>query len=347
MERYIGLDVHSTSTTMSVVSERGKQLKSVVLETNGQALVEAVRMIAGRRHLCLEEGTHSAWLFEVLSPHVDQLVVTHVSESRGPKDDALDAFKIANALRVGTAEPVFKDRGRFSRLRTLSDVYMMVTTDLVRVQNRLKALYRSRGVRTSGQSVYSKRNRDEWLGQLPITYRSSAELLYAQLDALREVKKDAHAELVEESHRHSISRVLETCPGLGSVRVALLLPILVTPHRFRTSRQLWAYSGLGVVMRSSSDWVPADSGWVRAQVNRTRGLNRNFNRRLKHIFKGAATAVLSHRIEPLYGDYVRLTEQGTKPPLAKLTLARRIASTTLAMWKNQEEYDPGRHRTQS
>ena len=100
-------------------------------------------------------------------------------------------------------------------------------------------------------------------------------------------------------------------------------------------------------MRSSSDWIPSEGGWVRTKVNKTRGLNRNFNRRLKYIFKGAAVAVISHRTEPLYGDYVRLTEQGTKPPLAKLTLARRIASTTLAMWKNQEEYDPGRHRTTS
>ena len=39
-------------------------------------------------------------------------------------------------------------------------------------------------------------------------------------------------------------------------------------------------------------------------------------------------------------DYVRLTEQGTKPPMDQLTLARKIAATVLAMWKNQEVYDP-------
>jgi hypothetical protein len=42
---------------------------------------------------------------------------------------------------------------------------------------------------------------------------------------------------------------------------------------------------------------------------------------------------------------LRLTEQGTKPPMAKLTLARRIAATVLSMWKNQEAYDPEKHRT--
>ena len=88
------------------------------------------------------------------------------------------------------------------------------------------------------------------------------------------------------------------------------------------------------------------SGWQRADVRKTRGLNRNYNRRLKQVFKGAATAVIAHQLEPMYGDYMRLTEQGTKPPMAKLTLARKIAATVLAMWKNQEVYDSEKHRTQ-
>jgi hypothetical protein len=44
-------------------------------------------------------------------------------------------------------------------------------------------------------------------------------------------------------------------------------------------------------------------------------------------------------------DYERLLTQGTKPNLAKLTLARKIAATVLSMWKHQDAYDPERHRT--
>ena len=43
-------------------------------------------------------------------------------------------------------------------------------------------------------------------------------------------------------------------------------------------------------------------------------------------------------------DYERLVTQGTKPNLAKLTLARKVAATVLSMWKHQEAYDPERHR---
>ena len=63
MERYVGLDSHARSCTLGVMSASGQRLKSLVVETNGRALIEAVRGIPGRVHLCLEEGTQSAWLY--------------------------------------------------------------------------------------------------------------------------------------------------------------------------------------------------------------------------------------------------------------------------------------------
>ncbi len=160
------------------------------------------------------------------------------------------------------------------------------------------------------------------------------------------LKEQAEQDLIRESRKHPIARVLETTPGLGPIRVARLLSIVVTPHRFRTRQQFWSYCGLGIVTRSSSDWVRTPDGrWVRAQVQQTRGLTRQHNHALKDLFKGAATTILTQALDdPLYHDYERLTEAGTKPNLAKLTLARKIASTVLALWKKEEPYRP-KHRT--
>ncbi len=66
MERYIGMDVHAASCKLAVVSQTGKRLKDFTVETNGQALVEAIRMIPGHKHLVFEEGLQSAWLSETL-----------------------------------------------------------------------------------------------------------------------------------------------------------------------------------------------------------------------------------------------------------------------------------------
>jgi transposase len=225
----------------------------------------------------------------------------------------------------------------------------MVVQDVVRIKNRIKSLFRSHGIAVSGPNVYSETGRQEALERLPEAARGAAATLYAHYDAVEPIRRQAEKALVSESHRHPVSRVLESCPGLGPIRVAQILPVVVSPMRFRTKRQFWSSSGLGVVMRSSSDWVPREGGgWKRAEVKQTRGLNDNHNHVLKHVFKGAATTVITHPTdEPLHQHYQRLLAAGTKPNLAKLTLARKIAAIALSMWKSKEGYDPTKRRKPS
>jgi transposase len=343
MARYIGLDAHSTSCTFAVIGPSGRRLGTSVVETAGHALVEFVRSVPRPRHLCIEEGTLSAWLYEVLSPLVDEMVVAAVGESQGQKSDRLDAFGLGEGLRVGSIRTrVYKEAGPFLKLRRLARVHRAVVGDVVRVRNRLKALYRSRGVPAPGRRVYGTNERASWLDRLDPATRLAARTLYAELDALTPIEAQAQDDLITESHRHPVTRVLETVPGLGPIRVAHIVPIVVTPYRFRTKRQFWSYCGFGIVMRSSSDWVRNQERWVRTEVARTRGLSRSHNRTLKWVFKGAATTVIG-RSGPLRAHYDRLLAAGTKPNLAKLTVARKIAATALAVWKNQEVYDPKYH----
>jgi transposase len=255
MDRYIGIDVHARSCTVAVVDAAGKRVGEHVVETNGQALVECMRMIPGQRHVCIEEGTQSAWLYEILAPHAQQMVVTNVTDSRGQKSDQRDAFGLADKLRVGAIEHrVFKDVGAYRTLRELGRVHTMVVQDCVRVQNRIKSFMRSRGVAVEGKAVYSLEGRKEYLEKLPEGTRAAAATLYAEYDALEPLRNRAEKELVSEARRHPASKILASCPGIGAIRAARLLPIVVTPHRFRTKRQFWSYCGLGIVMRSSADW---------------------------------------------------------------------------------------------
>jgi len=309
--------------------------------------VQYVRSIPGRKHLCLEEGVRSAWLYEILSPHVEEMVVAGIGKSRGQKSDTLDAFRRAEDLRTGSIKTsVFKAPRQFGRLRELARLHGALVQDVVRVQARLKARYRARGVATPGKGMCGTRQREAWLRSLPASHRWATAKLHEEYDVLVALRKAAKEEFVRESRKHPIARVLATAPGMGPIRVAQLLPIVVTTHRFRTRRQFWTYCGLGIVMRSSSDWVRTESGgWVRGQVQQTRGLNRNHNSRLKSIFKGAATAILTLLPDdPLHDHYLRLTTAGTKPNQAKLTIARRVAAIVLRMWKDEKEYEPQKIR---
>jgi hypothetical protein len=84
-----------------------------VVETNARALIEVLGGIPRNRHVCLEEGTFSERLHEVLARHVEELVVAGVRKSRGPKSDKRDAFGLAEQLRIGALERCTRGEGSF------------------------------------------------------------------------------------------------------------------------------------------------------------------------------------------------------------------------------------------
>lgn len=71
----------------------------------------------------------------------------------------------------------------------------------------------------------------------------------------------------------------------------------------------------------------------------TRGLNRNYNRVLKNVFKSAATAALARPGE--WQDLYRaMVARGMREDMARITLARKFAALTLRLWKSGDRYDP-------
>ena len=71
---------------------------------------------------------------------------------------------------------------------------------------------------------------------------------------LQPVRREARRELLAESHKHSGVKLLRQIPSIGPIRSALLVALLQTPHRFRTKRQLWAYSGFAVQTHDSGEY---------------------------------------------------------------------------------------------
>src|SRR5262250_389812 len=205
---------------------------------------------------------------------------------------------------------------------------------------RMKAIYRTHGIRTRGSAVYEQRQREQWLQLLtePGT-RQRVNWLYEELDHLRPLRKQAKMAMVAEGRKHQAFRLLRTIPQLGPVRCAMLVATLDTPHRFRTKHQLWAYSGLAVVTHTSSEYEIKGGRVVRSRKPiSTRGLHRNGNRRLKDVFVAAAAG--GTQAEP-YRTYLRgLEQKGMRAEMARLTLARKIAAITLSIWKKGDTFDP-------
>src|SRR5438552_3536546 len=177
--------------------------------------------------------------------------------------------------------------------------------------------------------------------------RRRAERLYQQLDMLQYLRQQARRELLAESRKHAITVKLRQIPSLGPIRSALAVALIQTPHRFRTKRQLWAYSGLALETRTSAEYCYVKGGLRRSkkQVSIC-GLNKDHNHDLKGLFKGAATKA-SVLPGPFQDFYQRSLAKGIKPTMARLTLARKIAAITLTLWKKGENFDADKLKSQA
>lgn len=341
-DKNVAFDVHQATVVVLVQDVRGRTLAHTVLPTQERAILQFVGGMRGRISVVFEEGTHAQWLHDLLLPVVDRVVVCdRRGEPRhGNKSDLIDVIRLADGLRAGTLRAVYKGGAERAALRELTRAYHNVVDDSRRTMQRVKALFRARAIRTPGKAVFAPAHRDKWLEALPDpASRLRARLLYAQLDLLCELRPRAKTAMVAEARRDPAFDLLLSIPFLGPVRVATLLATLQTPWRFRTKRNLWAYAGLAVVTRSSADHEFVSGQLVRRRrAPLTRGLNRNHNRTVKEVFKGAASSAAT-RSGPLRDFYNAMLARGMRPELARVTLARKIAAITLRLWKKGERYD--------
>ena len=149
-----------------------------------------------------------------------------------------------------------------------------------------------------------------------------------------------------ESQKHSATRLLRRVPHIGPIRAALWIAFIQTPHRFRTKRQLWTYSGLAIETRDSGEYSYGKGQLQRAKRHsNVRGLNKNHNHDLKYLFKSTPRA--SCCAGPLQDFYAARVARGIKPDMARLTLARKIAAITLTVWKKGERFDAERLKQQA
>jgi len=350
--KYIGMDVHKESISIAVRNAAGKIVMESLIETKASMILQFIDGLRGDLHVTFEEGTSAAWLYDLLKPHVTKLVVCDPRKNKsmreGNQNDKIDARRLAELLRLNHLNPVYHGEHGLRTLKELVRSYLTVTRDLARVMSRVKAIYRSWAIPCSGKQVYAQCHRAEWLAKItePGVHRR-AEFYYQQLDALRGLRREVRRDLLAESKKHKAWKRLCQIPAIGPIRAAVLLGILQTPHRFRTKRQLWNYGGLAIEMHSSADHRSVDGELQRSRKNvLVRGLNRNCNHDLKNLFKGAA-AVASSKPGPFEKFYAALVAKGMKPEMARLTLARKIATIVLIVWKKGVSFDANHLKPQT
>jgi transposase len=338
--KYLAMDVHSVTISAEVLNEKGTVLMQATLKTKARPILDFISGLKGRVVVAFEEGTHSKWLYDLIRKKVSRVVVCDPRQIKklGNKCDQVDTHQLATFLRAGLLQPVYQGEPQMRELKELAHHYLRLVGDCTRVMNRIKGIFRSRAIACAGKQVYLAKHRNQWLGLLESpAARLRAEQLYVQLDFLRPQRRAAKVTLLRESRKHGAHRLLKKIPGLGDIGVALILAFVMTPHRFRTKRQFWAYVGLAVVTSSSGDYQVVRGRIVRNKKRiLTRGLNDNHNHVLKYVFNVAAQSSSRRGFKEWFQAALAA---GISERNARLNLARKISAIALTVWKEGKPYD--------
>jgi len=341
--QYVGIDVHQATLVIAVLLANGQLVFESTVATKREAIEQVLRGLSGRVWVAFEEGTQAQWLYDVIAPLVERVVVCNPRETRQGenKSDRIDARKLADKLRLNALKPVFHNSANVRTLKELVRIYESLVSDGTRSKLRLKAIFRGRAIPTPGESIYDAKKA---AGQLAGITNSGAAFrarkLLEQIAKINELREESLIEMTREAKRHCAYKVLDALPFIGPVRTAQLIAVMVTPFRFRTKRQLWTMAGLSVVTHSSDDRRIVGGKLVRRKrPPMTRGLNHNHNRTLKNVFLSAASDA-SVRSGPLKDFFEAMVKRGIAADMARLTLARKIAAYTLRLWKKGGSFDP-------
>lgn len=338
MTKYVGMDVHETSTTMITQDEDGRQDAQLVCRTRPKELIAAVNGYKERTEVVFEEAQWAAWLYEQLTPHVERVAV-HAAEGQSNKTDRRDAEHLAKLLRLDELNEVYHGSEVDTQLKLLVKAYDRAAGDVRDTKNRLKSLFIAQQIDCEGQAVYQPEHRQEWLEKLEGRgAKMRAIQNYEKLELARQQKAEMHDEMKQVARRREGWSSLKSLPGFGVVRTSTVLGLVGTPWRFPTKKKLCSYVGLGVDFDESSQYQSNAHGELeRQEVTRTRGLTDDYNRRLKGVFKGAAEAAIRHYDE-VWEDYQARCDRKDEA-LAKLDIARKLVAQCWTIWKRKEEYD--------
>ena len=168
--KYIGMDVHQATISVAVLDSAGKLILESVLETKAATILQFIGGLHGSLLVTFEEGTSAAWLYDLLKPHVANVLVCDPRKNAllkdGSKSDRIDARKLAELLRGNHLSPIYHGENGVLTLKELARSHLTITKDLTRVMSRIKAVYRSWAIPCAGPAVYRPRHRAEWLAKI-------------------------------------------------------------------------------------------------------------------------------------------------------------------------------------
>lgn len=330
---FVGIDLHKKTITLCVVNqERVVQQRKMLYCVEPEGIRQFFAEL-GSFQAVIEATASYEWLWQLLEPLADRLVLAHPKKLRiiaesTRKTDRLDAQVLAEFLALGMIPEAYRPSPRLRQHRAL-------------VRQRCYVRRRGAGTRTKIRRILADYNADRpdlftaqgqealktialsaadrfVVDQLTAEWRHHMQQVTAVEKRLREFAK--HAPTAEAEARVALRSV----PGVGVVTVEVLLSEIGDIRRFRSAKDVAAYAGLVPKIRES------------AGKGKELGITKEGSRLLRWVLVEAAWRLVrrSRRWGAIF-DQLRL-RRGKKKAI--VAIARRLLGVLVALWRNGVKY---------
>lgn len=318
---YIALDWSQKVMAFARLTQDSEFLEVKELPSNVLEFKIYLRQLKGPKILSFEESGGSQWLYTELRDCVDEILVcdpyrNHLLKE-GPKTDKIDARKLVVLLKAGLLKPVYHSAEDFIYFRKLVSGYQDLVRSGVRLKNQRFALFQINGRSAKEKSL--KQSEDRFV----------LEGLDRGIEAYEKEKTRYQQEFHRLTQKYPALKHLESISGIGEIGAMKIAAHVVDARRFKKPQDFWSYCGLVKHEKISG--------------GRSYGKkNPRYCRTLKSVFKTAVMSVIQERLNNPFRDYYLFlkTEKNYPDHNARQATARRIATVSLSILKNGENFNP-------
>jgi len=338
---YIGLDVHSKSWHVTVVSE-SLCLKSFTAPPNAESLSHFLRdKFPGACFYSAYEAGFSGYSshrkLNALGIHnivVNPAVIPRSNRDSLYKTDRSDSRMIAEALRGGFLKGIHVFDPRSEEFRGLFRSRLALAKDIRRTKGRIKGFLAYRGIELPSEFIRNPKSPRylQWLEGLAFQIpgaRCQPDQLVHRLQFLTAQRRGLEKELrAMAKHRDgTLYRLLQTVPGIGPITSVGIMAEIGDIHRFKHFKQFASY--VGVVPRLHQSGETERVGAITYRSN-------NYLRPL--IIEAAWQAV---RADPAMLVYYqeRCLKGNAKKAIVKV--ARKLLSKVMHVMRSRVKYERG------
>lgn len=346
--RYLGLDVHVSTTVWCLMNDCGEVVERGKVATTVPDLQMLVRRVSETEPVLVgQEMGKMAYLVHdavtalgtrILSFNAHHLRM--IASSR-KKTDRRDAYWVAKAMQTGmTPTPVYIPTGEVRQLRALLSRREALSTERTRWLLRARSYLQAAGY-PPGKA---RRSVTKLIGDLlespdgvDLALAQSLELCERMHEAATTELAKIDATLSQLAKKIEVVQRLQTIPAVGE-KVALVIYAWVgDATRFRSARELASYAGLVPSVRQSG------------KTERLGGITRMGSPQLRTILVQAGHVLLwrcrgepGSPSAPLKAIALRVVTARARRKVAIVAAARHVLRIAYYVMRDGTSYDPER-----